>query len=67
LPPKASIEEYVANIHNILEGEPRKPIGHLFTSYTLLKILLKDDAFRNRLKKKSPKLLEKADKYVGKL
>lgn len=69
LPPKASIKEYVENLHKILNGrkDETQPIGHLFTSYKLLKILTQDSQFRDRMAHKHPRLLEKIDAAIQKL
>ena len=69
LPPKASIKEYIENLHKILNGrkDEAQPIGQLFTSYKLLKVLTKDSQFRVRMDQKHPRLLEKIDAAIQKL
>lgn len=69
LPPKASIKEYIENLHKIINGQhdQAQPIGHLFTSYKLLKILTQDSQFRDRMEQKHPRLLEKVDAAIQKL
>lgn len=53
LPPKATIRDYLTNLHKILQKENGvENIGNLFTSYKLLKILMQDDAFRSRVEEK---------------
>ncbi len=50
LPPKASISEYLGNLHKILSKEQGvENIGNLFTSYKLLKVLMQNDNFRTYL------------------
>ena len=50
LPPKATIQEYIENLKKILNKEGNvQPIGNLFTSYKLLKILTKDPRFTEKL------------------
>lgn len=69
LPPKASIKEYIENLHKIInrQHDQAQPIGHLFTSYKLLKILTQDSQFRDRMEQKHPRLLEKVDAAIQKL
>ena len=65
IPPKATIREYLDNLHKILSKENGvQNIGQLFTSYKLLTILLKNDTFRNVLEQKAPGLLAKVDQAV---
>lgn len=53
LPPKASIKEYLANVHKILSKDTDyQYIGNLFTSYKLLKVLMQDEKFRTRVEEK---------------
>lgn len=62
IPPKATIREYLDNLHRILNSEPNvQNIGQLFTSYKLLKILLNNDSFRSELERKAPGLLSKVE------
>lgn len=62
IPPKATIREYLDNLHKILNREPNvQNIGQLFTSYKLLKILINNDSFRSELERKAPGLLSKAE------
>ena len=68
LPPKAKISDYIQNLHKIItHQEGVQPIGHLFTSYKLLKILTKDSQFRARMEQKHPRLLAKIDEAINKL
>ena len=60
--PKATIREYLDNLHKILNKEPNvQNIGQLFTSYKLLKILINNDSFRSELERKAPGLLSKVE------
>ena len=62
IPPKATIREYLDNLHKILNREPNvQNIGQLFTSYKLLKILINNDSFRSELERKAPGLLSKVE------
>ena len=62
IPPKATIREYLDNLHKILNKEPNvQNIGQLFTSYKLLKILINNDSFRSELERKAPGLLSKVE------
>lgn len=65
IPPKATIREYLDNLHKILNKEPDvQNIGQLFTSYKLLKILINNDSFRSELERKSPGLLSKVENAI---
>lgn len=65
IPPKATIREYLDNLHKILNKEPNvQNIGQLFTSYKLLKILINNDSFRSELERKAPGLLSKVEKAI---
>ena len=62
IPPKATIREYLDNLHKIFNKEPDvQNIGQLFTSYKLLKILINNDSFRSELERKAPGLLSKVE------
>lgn len=62
IPPKATIREYLDNLHKILNKEPNvQNIGQLFTSYKVLKILINNDSFRSELERKAPGLLSKVE------
>lgn len=62
IPPKATIREYLDNLHKILNKESNvQNIGQLFTSYKLLKILINNDSFRSELERKAPGLLSKVE------
>lgn len=69
LPPKASISDYIQNLHKIIseKGVGAQSIGHLFTSYNLLRILTRDNQFRNRMEQKHPRLLAKIDQAIQQL
>lgn len=65
IPPKATIREYLDNLHKILNKEPNvQNIGQLFTSYKLLKILINNDSFRSELERKAPGLLSKVERAI---
>ena len=65
IPPKATIREYLNNLHKILNKEPNvQNIGQLFTSYKLLKILINNDSFRSELERKAPGLLSKVERAI---
>lgn len=65
IPPKATIREYLDNLHKILNKEPNvQNIGQLFTSYKLLKILINNDSFRSELERKAPGLLPKVESAI---
>lgn len=50
LPPKASVREYLGNLHKILNKEQGiQNIGNLFTSYKLLQKLMQSDEFKTLL------------------
>lgn len=68
LPPKATIAQYVENLHKIINRRDGvQPIGHLFTSYKLLKVLTKDSQFRARMEQKHPRLLQRVEEAIQKL
>ena len=68
LPPKATIAQYVENLHKIISRRDGvQPIGHLFTSYKLLKVLTKDSQFRARMEQKHPRLLQIVEEAIQKL
>ena len=65
IPPKATIREYLDNLHKILNKESNvQNIGQLFTSYKLLKILINNDSFRSELERKAPGLLSKVGEAI---
>lgn len=65
IPPKATIREYLDNLHKILNREPNvQNIGQLFTSYKLLKVLINNDSFRSELERKAPGLLSKVKSAI---
>lgn len=65
LPPKASIENYLDNLHRILSKDSGvQPIGNAFTSYNLLQILTKNETFRQRMEQKNPKILQKIEESL---
>ena len=54
LPPKASIKEYLQNLHNILNKVPQtQNIGTLFTAYKLWQYLIQDKGFFDFVEAKS--------------
>lgn len=60
LPPKATLQEYIENLKRIITKEGNtKPIGQLFTSYKLLKILLDNNTFVQELDKRIPGIVNK--------
>lgn len=68
LPPKATISDYLNNLHKILTKQSGvDPIGNLFTSYKLLKVLLQDNRFRTLMEQKSKGLLQKIEQAVQQL
>lgn len=68
LPPKATIAQYIENLHKIIsKRDGVQPIGHLFTSYKLLKVLTQDSQFRARMEQKHPRLLQRVDEAIQKL
>lgn len=55
LPPKATIREYLSNLHKILTKEQGvEGIGNLFTSFKLLQTLMRSDDFKSLLEEKVP-------------
>lgn len=55
LPPKATIGQYLENLHKILNKEQGvENIGNLFTSYKLLRTLMQDEEFRSVLDSRLP-------------
>ena len=66
--PKATIREYLDNLHKILNNDPEvHPIGQLFTSYKLLNILMQYPEFRNRLNSKNKNLVAHIDQALDEL
>lgn len=54
LPPKASIRDYLQNLHNILNKVPQtQNIGTLFTAYKLWQYLIQDKGFFDFIEAKS--------------
>mgnify|MGYP004452392759 CR=1 FL=1 len=66
LPPKATIDEYIANLHELFNGNKKgvKEIGQLFTSYKLVDILMKNKSFVNELRERNSKLLIKTQEAL---
>lgn len=68
LPPKASISDYIQNLHRIVSKQDGvQSIGHLFTSYKLLKTLITDQGFRTRMEQKHPRLLSRVEAAIQQL
>lgn len=68
LPPKASFKEYINNLKDIFQGNKQnvEPIGQLFTSYKLLKVLMQNDTFKKRLNDKY-RILDTIEKALSEL
>ncbi len=65
MPPKASIDKYIENIKNIFSKQGNvKRIGTLFTSYKLMKELMKDNSFRQYLSQRMPNIVAKIDQAI---
>lgn len=68
LPPKATIGEYLENLHKILTKEQGvENIGNLFTSYKLLKTLMQSDDFKSMLQSRMPGAVEAVQQLLSEL
>lgn len=68
LPPKATIGEYLENLHKILTKEQGvENIGNLFTSYKLLRTLMQDEEFRSVLNDRLPGAVEAVQQLLSEL
>lgn len=68
IPPKATIREYLDNIHKIVTQQPGvQPIGQVITSYRLLQVLMNDSNFVSLMDKKSPGLSQKVREAMQQL
>lgn len=68
LPPKATIGQYLENLHKILTKEQGiENIGNLFTSYKLLRTLMQDEAFRSVLNSRLPGAVEAVQQLLSEL
>ena len=65
LPPKASAQEYVENLHKIFTRTPGvQPIGCLQTSYKIVKALIQNEEFRNVMEERFPGLINTVEKAI---
>ena len=68
LPPKATIGQYLENLHKILNKEQGvENIGNLFTSYKLLRTLMQDEEFRSVLNSRLPGAVEAVQQLLSEL
>lgn len=68
LPPKATIGQYLENLHKILNKEQGvENIGNLFTSYKLLRTLMQDEEFRSVLDSRLPGAVEAVQQLLSEL
>ena len=68
LPPKATIGEYLENLHKILTKEQGvENIGNLFTSYKLLRTLMQSDDFKSTLQSRMPGAVEAVQQLLSEL
>lgn len=68
LPPKATIGQYLENLHKILTKEQGvENIGNLFTSYKLLGTLMQDETFRSALNSRLPGAVEAVQQLLFEL
>lgn len=68
LPPKATIGQYLENLHKILNKEQGvENIGNLFTSYKLLRTLMQDEEFRSVLNDRLPGAVEAVQQLLSEL
>lgn len=68
LPPKATIGEYLENLHKILTKERGvENIGNLFTSYKLLRTLMQSDDFKSTLQSRMPGAVEAVQQLLSEL
>lgn len=68
LPPKATIGQYLENLHKILTKEQGvENIGNLFTSYKLLRTLMQDETFRSALNSRLPGAVEAVQQFLSEL
>lgn len=68
LPPKATIGQYLENLHKILTKEQGvENIGNLFTSYKLLGTLMQDETFRSALNSRLPGAVEAVQQLLSEL
>lgn len=59
IPPKATLEEYIENLHNIFDSKASESIGQFFTSFKLLKVLMQNDTFKEILEQRTPGILNR--------
>lgn len=65
LPPKATLREYIGNIHKILNKQQGiQNIGSIFSSYKLLKVLIKNPDVKSILDRKNPGISEKITEAI---
>lgn len=68
LPPKATIGQYLENLHKILTKEQGiENIGNLFTSYKLLRTLMQNEEFRSVLNSRLPGAVEAVQQLLSEL
>lgn len=68
LPPKATISEYLENLHKILTKEQGvENIGNLFTSYKLLQKLMQSDEFKTLLDSRMKGAVEAVQQILSEL
>lgn len=68
LPPKATVGEYLENLHKILTKEQGvENIGNLFTSYKLLQKLMQSDEFKTLLNSRMDGAVEAVQQILSEL